>query len=387
MRRKSPNSTKLTRVVYVVHADAGNVPPRDVLDRWTTAPSTVSALAATGRCEVFAIASTRWPSTSVRHNGVSWEFVYVESRAAWRVAIAVRKLRPDVVHVNGLLTSRPAIAIRVLCGRRPRIVMQHHGEPPGTGKTARAQRFVRRLVNGYLFTGAAGQAETWRDAGVLTATTPTFDVLESSADLRALPQAPARSTTGMVGTPAMVWVGRLIDGKDPITVLRAFEQLGSDHGAHLWMIYSDATMELAVRELIGSSELLRERVHLVGYVPHDQMAAWLSAADIIISTSHSEGSGYALIEALACGCTPVVTDIAPHQAIVGSLGRTFPPGDVESCSNALSDVTIVDRDRVVDDFHKRLSWPVVADQLLVAYGIAPIGTTTIGRSSSPIGAA
>jgi glycosyltransferase involved in cell wall biosynthesis len=370
------------RVVYVVHADPGNVTPADVLERWPTAASTVAALAATKRCDVYAVALTRGPSTIVNHKGVAWQFVHSRSRGAWRVAQAVRCLRPDIVHVNSLLAAIPTLALRITCGTRPRTFVQHHGEPPGTGRTRRAQAIVRRVVNGYLFTGAEGQAVAWRNAGILRPDTPTFEVIESSSDLAALSPMEARALTGVVGDPAIVWVGRLIDGKDPRTALDAFERLGSDHSAHLWLLYSNATLERSLRESVEASPMLQDRVHFVGHVPHHDISAWFSSADIVLSTSRREGSGYALIEALGCGCTPIVTDIAPHRSIVGSLGRQFPVGDVDACAAAIAGISLLQREVVCADFARRLSWTAVAAQLLDAYGVAaPEGTTTIGQSA------
>jgi glycosyltransferase involved in cell wall biosynthesis len=365
------NTPGLPRVVYVVHADPGNVAPAEVLERWPTAPSTVAALAETKRCEVHAVALTRRPSTTVNYDGVTWQFVRSRSRGAWRLALAVRRLHPDVVHVNSLLAAVPTLVLRIICGARPRLVVQHHGEPPGVGRTRRAQAFARRAVKGYLFTGAHGQAEAWRAAGILRSDTSIFEVLESSSDLVPLSRTDARAHTGMVGEPAIVWVGRLIENKDPRTALAAFERLGTDHTAHLWLIYGDATLERSLRESIAASPMLQDRVHLVGHVPHEDMTAWFSSADIMLSTSHREGSGYALIEALGCGCTPVVTDIAPHRSIVGSLGRQFPAGDVDACAGAIADISPLPREVVGADFATRLSWRAVADQLLMAYGIKP----------------
>ena len=362
-RRPSP----ARRVVYVIHADAGDVAPVAVLERWPTASRTVAAVAANGTFDVSAVARTRGHSEALVHDGVPWRFVRDPSRTGWRMAREVARLRPDVIHVNGLHAALPTLALRVACGSRVRIVAQHHGESPGRGRSLLAQRAARRWIDGYLFTGVDGQSEPWREARVLHYSTPTFEVLESSADFALLDRASARGVTGVVGNPAIMWVGRLIGGKDPMTAVEAFARLGQPHDAHLWMMYADASLEPMVRTLIETTPGLRERVHLVGTMPHASMAAWFSSGDIVLSTSRREGSGYALIEALACGCTPVVTDIAPHRAIAGSLGARFPVGDVDACAMALR-VVIRNAPTVVRaDFERRLSWRAVGEQLIRAY--------------------
>jgi glycosyltransferase involved in cell wall biosynthesis len=231
------------------------------------------------------------------------------------------------------------------------------------------QALAGRVVDGYLFTGAAtGQAAAFVDAGIIPASAPLHDVLESAADLVAQPRAQARARTGVTGSPAVLWVGRLNAGKDPVAAAGALRRYVSDHPtARAWFVASSDELAAEVRaELTGEAAA---RITLVGPLPHEQMADWYSSCDVFLSTSHHEGSGYALIEAMTCGCTPVVSDIAPHRAIVGDAGRRFAVGDEIGCARALAEVEIVDQAIAIADAAARLSWPCVANQLLVAYGI------------------
>ena len=54
-------------------------------------------------------------------------------------------------------------------------------------------------------------------------------------------------------------------------------------------------------------------VQFLGGVPHGQMADLLSKADIYISTSLHDGTSVSLLEAMACGTFPVVTDIRSNR--------------------------------------------------------------------------
>ena len=62
---------------------------------------------------------------------------------------------------------------------------------------------------------------------------------------------------------------------------------------------------------------------------------WFSAADGYVSGSHREGSGFALIESMSCGCVPIVTDIPSFRKISGKYGFLWRPGDAESLCAAL----------------------------------------------------
>jgi glycosyltransferase involved in cell wall biosynthesis len=347
-------------VVHVMYADGDDLDPEERLDRWPTVPRATAALVERGGFRVAVVARTRGSECRVERDGVTWYFVRDSSRLRKRVAARVRSLRPDVVHVHGLVFPLPTLLLRARNGRTPRLVVQHHGGAPGRGRTLWAQRAAAWAVDGYLFTGVDGQVGPWQAAGVLRPTSRVYEALESSSDLEPVSFQDARLTTGQIGSPAVLIVGRLNDGKDPLTAVEAFGQFAiAAPDAHLWMIYTDAPLEPEVRR---AAEPLADRVHLVGAVPHHDMAAWFSGSDIVLSASRQEGSGYALIEALSCGCTPVVTDIGPHRAIVGNLGRRFPLGDATAAAQALAEVGPVKR-----DFAVRLSWSAVAEQLAAAY--------------------
>ncbi len=103
------------------------------------------------------------------------------------------------------------------------------------------------------------------------------------------------------------------------------------------------------------------------------MASFYSASDMFVLGSHHEGSGYALIEAVACGCVPVVTNIPSFRAITGNgvLGKTWSPGDIEDCRRALVDAASTDfvaaRRSILDYFERELSWVAVAGRARRAY--------------------
>ena len=300
-------------------------------------------------------------------------------RWAWcpSVARAVAERNPEIVHVNGLGFPMPTWWLRRgLQASTALVVQDHAGGPPGQGWLR--WLLCRRLTSaadGFMFT-AREQAIPWQDARLLSPER-VYEVLESSTALSPIPRGAAvdqsRHAT-LRGAPALLWVGRLNANKDPLTILDAFV-LALHHlpDAMLTMVFGEQELEEAVRRRIEQSAALQSRVRLAGRVPAGLMPAFYSAADLFVLGSHHEGSGYALLEALACGVVPVVTDIAAFRAITdrGSIGRLWPPGDAARCARALVEAANLDlaseRSRVLEHFEQNLCWPAVGRRAVEIY--------------------
>jgi glycosyltransferase involved in cell wall biosynthesis len=73
---------------------------------------------------------------------------------------------------------------------------------------------------------------------------------------------------------------------------------------------------------------VQDIVHFIGQIPHQKMPDILRQTAIYVSTSISDGTSLALIEAMACGTFPVVTDIPANREWIqhGVNGLLTQPG-------------------------------------------------------------
>ena len=76
---------------------------------------------------------------------------------------------------------------------------------------------------------------------------------------------------------------------------------------------------------------LRERLHLTGLVPPEQVAEWLSAADILVHASQWEGLPRVVVQALLLGKPAVAFDVdgTPEVVLDGQTGALVPLNDIE----------------------------------------------------------
>ena len=352
-----------------------------LLDRYHTLTGWSRALATAGADVTVVQRFTTREHT--QRDGIPYVFVQDDSSALlppWATSAsaiaAVRDRAPEVVHVNGLMFPAMTSALREALGARVAIVLQDHsGIVPRTTPVLRrltVRRWMRAFADADACSFTSAQlAAPWRDVG-LPSTLAVIEIPEASTAFTPLLRDDARAVTGLTGAPAFLWVGRLDANKDPLTVLSGIESVFvARPDARLWMLALNGSLRDAVQRRIDESAVLGRRVTILDPVPYTRMPDYYSSADILVSGSHHEGSGYALIEALACGLTPCVTDIPAFRALSGACGVLWKPGDREACAAALLEAatrsTPAHRDRVLAHFDDRLSWRVIGRETFAAY--------------------
>jgi glycosyltransferase involved in cell wall biosynthesis len=349
--------------------------PAQLLRDWPTVVNVAEAAVCAGvRVSVVQACSH---SQRLPGNGVSYHFLPFGDTAEKRGRISglgklLRELAPEVLHVQGLEFSADVLALAALAPQIPILLQDHASGPP---------RFWRRPLWRRALSAASGlafcaleQAQPFMRAGLVAPGTRLYEIPESTS--RFTPGDPwhARRTLGVYGDPLVLWIGHLDANKDPLTVLdgisaaaRALPQL------QLWCCFGKAPLMDEVRGRIDADPLLRERVHLLGPASHERVEQLMQAADVFVLGSHREGSGYALIEALACGLPPVVTDIASFRTLTGDgrVGALWPCGDAGKLRDRLLTVAAQPqaplRAAARAHFDKELSFAAVGRKLAACY--------------------
>jgi len=306
-------------------------------------------------------------------DGIPYHFFKGRNRF-WSITLKtyryIKKLKPDIVLVQGLVFPLQVIFLRLFCGSGFKIMIQHHGELPYSGIKGWLQKLACGFADAFIFT-AAGNAGIWKKRNIIKPDANIFELLEASTHFTQQDKQISKERIQMKGENNFLWVGRLNANKDPITVLLGFMQyLKIKPSAKLYMIYQSEDMINDVMALFASSKLLSNAVVLVGRVANHELSYWYSAADFYISGSHKEGSGYALLEAMACGCVPLITNIPPYQKLTGNggCGFLYPPSDANALARLLYTVNNVDQKKLSDNtlqyFQQNLTFKNIADDLV-----------------------
>jgi glycosyltransferase involved in cell wall biosynthesis/O-antigen ligase len=142
-------------------------------------------------------------------------------------------------------------------------------------------------------------------------------------------------------------VGTIEPRKNLVRLLEAYSQLGSrgNHSHHLVLVgsrgWKDAdTAVFKAVERLG----LGDMVHVLGYVPTEQLVALYNLADCLAFPSLYEGFGLPVVEAMACGTPVVASRRGALPEIAASAAEYVDPTDVDSIAEGLLRV-LSDSDR------------------------------------------
>lgn len=270
-------------------------------------------------------------------------------------------LQPNYILAHGFGFAHYLILLKLRC-QNSKILLQCNGYAPNPkGMKKMVYKIADFFIDGYLFTGI-DNAALWYDAGVFKRS-KVFDVMEGSTYFK-FDEKQIRKEK------SYLWVADLIALKDPLTVLQAFDSfLDAEPDATLTMIYNQSDLMDVILKFLSIRKNLKKQVILLGFVPHAALEALFNQHQFFVTASHQEGSGYALVESMACGCVPILTNIAPHRYMTdnGNCGLLFSPKNDKELRDQLIFSQQIDykkhQDLVLKQFENKLSFKAIAARI------------------------
>ncbi|PAD35291.1 glycosyltransferase family 4 protein [Terribacillus saccharophilus] len=141
--------------------------------------------------------------------------------------------------------------------------------------------------------------------------------------------------------PIIAWIGRIEDNKNWREFLQIGRKLLSElrPDLRLYMFHdpslADPNENIAFEQMLDDLQL-RNHVSILPDVPHTDMPYYFSmvgdSGGFLLATSKVEGAGYAVLEAISCGCPVLTTDSdGVRRAVIhNQTGKYYQIGDPES---------------------------------------------------------
>jgi glycosyltransferase involved in cell wall biosynthesis len=244
----------------------------------------------------------------------------------------------DVIYAHYLFPTAAVAAVAARSAGIPYVVTAHGHDvrnldrPTVRRATARALRDASALiaVSRYL-------ADGLRASGL---SLPPVSVVNMGVDLnRFTPgdRSEARTRLGLPDrSPVILAVGGLTDRKNPLGLLQSFARVRAARPDSRLVFVGDGPLAGAVD--VGVRTLgLDGAVTRTGALPHEEVAEWVAACDLLALVSRVEPLGIVALEALAGGRAVVATSVGGTREVVPDprAGRIVDPRDPDAIARAI----------------------------------------------------
>jgi len=248
---------------------------------------------------------------------------------------------PDIIHAHWAIPTGPAAVASAMRLGRPSVITMHGGDVyvnREQGYDFPVRWYVRPVLR-----------QTLRRAGILTAisddcrqhalnagaSAERIQVVMNGADLQRFSPGPALHAE--YGDQMIFACRQLIPRKGIRFLIQALARIKDDFPAAQVVVAGDG-IERADLESLARELGVADRVHLIGWVPNEQLPGYFRSAALSVIPSIEEGFGVPAAEAMGCEIPVVATDAGGLPEVVehGVTGLIVGKSDVEGLATAIS---------------------------------------------------
>jgi glycosyltransferase involved in cell wall biosynthesis len=116
----------------------------------------------------------------------------------------------------------------------------------------------------------------------------------------------------------LLYVGRLSRPKNLFSLVDTFAELKSKRPSAVLLVVGKGELEGPLSGYVGGRKI--QDIRLLGFIPNEELPRVYGCADFFIMASKYEGQPVVLLEAMACGLPPILSDIPAMRDIVEESG-------------------------------------------------------------------
>ena len=175
------------------------------------------------------------------------------------------------------------------------------------------------------------------------------------------------------GSNKILIVSDISPRKNHLRLIQAFERVQERSQSPLELVVA-GYMRTAIPELEQMLQDIAKRrenvkITFVGYVPDSEVLSLYAQADVFVYPSLYEGFGLPVLEAMACGCPVIASNVSSLPEVVGEAALLVDPYNVEALAQAI--LTVLQDDELKKEMSKKgiaqaqkFSWDKAGDELL-----------------------
>lgn len=250
------------------------------------------------------------------------------ARLLREAVLAARRFGPDVVYAHFLVPAGTAAAIAAAAGGAPLVVTAHGTDVANAERSAALRAVTRATVSRARAVIAVSEHLAARLAVAVPPARAKTTVIDCGVDLTVF--APrdaheARASLGWTGDgPFVVCAGTLAERKNVVRLADAFSRLGRGQLAFV----GDGPL----RDVVAT----RAGVRVTGRVAHDEVPAWLAAADVVAQPSIIEPFGQVTLEGMAMARPVLATQVGgPPEFVPAGAGVLVDPENTDDVERGL----------------------------------------------------
>jgi glycosyltransferase involved in cell wall biosynthesis len=279
---------------------------------------------------------------------------------AMRVA---RRLKPDIVHLQGLGASLFLLAYKAMGAR---LVVRYGSADYTVSKWGMIGRLGFRLAEyqarfaDAVIAVAPALARRLADNGI----SHNVHVIANALDEPPAPTDVAIPGVDSLDRPFVLAVGRVTAQKNVHRMVEGFLAFNARTGGKYRFLLAGGVDDTAY--VAALKPLLDDNVVLLGRCNRQQLERLYRNCALYINGSVHEGSSNAVLEAMSRHCPIVLSGIPENRDFAVDDRVFFDPDDVDAIAAKMADA-LAAPDRYRTDLSRFMNWPTVAEKTLAIY--------------------
>jgi len=227
-----------------------------------------------------------------------------------QVYLLIKRIKPDIIH-TWLMQMDIIGGISALLARIPQVFREPSSSMAYQMNLKNRMRILAASRSKAIVSNSRAGDEYW--ANLLPRS--RRHIVVNGLPIERIKATEAALPSGLIQTeiPIVLYAGRIIPDKNLKAFISALDQIRYRQPV-LGVICGEGSHQNELEFMI-SSKGMGEYIHFTGFLPATSVWALMKKAAVFVSLSDYEGCPNTVMEAMACGCPILLSDIPAHREI------------------------------------------------------------------------